>query len=356
MKYPLFFNSLLECLDANDFRVPELNSFIGELDVILRHFEQQQKDAEDFAKLEDLQRRIKCLGDYHLAQPGRKLLYEGYLKIHCPDTSSCTATSSSQETPDLQRRSSITSQRKSSLFRRNSTASSQQATPSLLRRSSTFSSLVTQKKEHKRAYVFLFNDLILFTKVSKEKCTPKSTKKGSYHGISPTTMYKMLHLPGKVTFLSTTGFPNEQKRRESNTIFDLFRQQQEPETNPTQFYASISTVENTANLHLEADSVSEKLAWCGHFATVILENNFHPKPPTENVFEQKPQQIAFFFEDSGSSDSESSSCYSEEETMEIVEEKSLVSPDTEDIFTHSSIADTFFTDSIWSVGSVLPEL
>lgn len=161
MKYPLFFNSLLDCLEDNDFRVPDIKLLISELDTILNFFNQQQKFAEDFTKLENLEMRIKGLDGCSIAVPGRKLIHEGFLNIIVPSSSELPDLTLTDDVPSsLVRRGSTYSQ-KPTLSRRNSTISQ---TPSLLRRSSTFS-LAPRKKEV-RAYVFLFNDLIVFTKVT----------------------------------------------------------------------------------------------------------------------------------------------------------------------------------------------
>jgi hypothetical protein len=83
MKYPLFFKSLAECLSPMDGDFENINTFLQEMDVVLRYFERQKKESEDFLKLEDLAGRIKGLegSTIHIAEHGRRLIYEGYLTI-----------------------------------------------------------------------------------------------------------------------------------------------------------------------------------------------------------------------------------------------------------------------------------
>ncbi|MBM6383978.1 MAG: hypothetical protein JSY10_08280 [Paenibacillus sp.] len=144
MKYPLFFKSLSECLLQSDGEYKEIQGFLVELDVTLRYFEKQKKESEDFLKLEDLACRIKGLegSTIRLAEHHRKLIYEGYLYL---------VPVSDPSYPSVRLEDSSGSFA-SSVYR-----------PSLTRKSSTFS---LASKKMKRAYVFLFNDMIVCTSVS----------------------------------------------------------------------------------------------------------------------------------------------------------------------------------------------
>lgn len=145
MKYPLFFKSLAECLSSTDSDLANIYTFLQEMDVILRYFEKQKKESEDFIKLEDLARRIKGLegSTIRIAEHGRRLIYEGYLTI-VPESDKMFPTSRLDE-------SSVSFS--SSLY-----------PPALSRRNSTFS--LTSRRQQKRTYIFLFNDMIVCTRVS----------------------------------------------------------------------------------------------------------------------------------------------------------------------------------------------
>jgi hypothetical protein len=148
MKYPLFFKSLAECLQPteNDL-LNDINLFLEEMDVTLRYFEKQKKESEDYLKLEDLASRIKGLegSTIHIAEPGRKLVYEGYLNIVPTDNS---FNSSRLDEPFLSFSTS-----NSSVYH----------PPTLSRKNSTFS---LSGKKPQKTYVFLFNDMIVCTRVN----------------------------------------------------------------------------------------------------------------------------------------------------------------------------------------------
>lgn len=136
--------SLSECLDPNDTEASRIAFFLEELDKLLRNLEQERKEAEEFLKLEDLSSRIKGLegSTIHIAEPKRKLIYEGYLTI----------------IPSSNQQQLLLSKMSSSTISFASTAE----TPKLRRRNSAFT---ISSRKHDRAYVFLFNDLIVCTRV-----------------------------------------------------------------------------------------------------------------------------------------------------------------------------------------------
>lgn len=111
----------------------------------MRCFEKEKKEAEEFIKLEDLSCRIKGLegSTVHIAEPKRKLIFEGYLTIIPPNNPAQSGTFSRMSSSTI-------------------SFASTAETPRLKRRNSTFN--IALKKQD-RAYVFLFNDLIVCTRV-----------------------------------------------------------------------------------------------------------------------------------------------------------------------------------------------
>ncbi|KAF7721021.1 hypothetical protein EC973_005546 [Apophysomyces ossiformis] len=59
MKYPLFFKSLIECLNIHDVAVKDHFEALNDIEKVIRKIESEKKEAEDFKKLEDLESRIK---------------------------------------------------------------------------------------------------------------------------------------------------------------------------------------------------------------------------------------------------------------------------------------------------------
>ncbi|KAI9363850.1 Dbl homology domain-containing protein [Pilaira anomala] len=329
MKYPLFFKSLSDCLLPTDGEYNEIQIFLKELDVILRYFEKQKKESEDFLKLEDLACRIKGLegSTIRLAVHGRKLIYEGYLSL---------VPASDASTYQSVRLEDSSGSFASSLYK-----------PTLNRKNSSFS---LSSKKMKRAYVFLFNDMIVCTSErDKKRSSPTENRamgppprKGSYYGPSPHTLFKITHTPGKITLVDRTVTREVQQqqtlsRRSSalfqslkryssrqnedldnhsiaspsseisqNTYFtsqscnDLYHHRPNVtlERHPLQFICSVAT-RNLTNLHFEAETAEEKDIWCHHMESVLSEHvqrthilQQQQQQQQQQQFEKEPNQFS----------------------------------------------------------------
>ncbi|KAI8356160.1 Dbl homology domain-containing protein [Blakeslea trispora] len=304
MKYPLFFRSLLECLTEHDGETEGIQLFLSEMDIVLRLFEKQKKESEDFIKLEDLAGRISGLegSTIHLAKHGRKLIHEGYLTI-VPEAQQSSAPSEDSD---------------------QSFSSSVQPT-SLSRRNSTFS---IASKRQKRVYVFLFNDLIVCTtEKAKRKPNPSDNKtstikKGSFYGPTPDMLFKITHTPGKLTLIDKAVMREilphgERLSRRGSTLFQSFRRynartteeassthdiplassynpsiQKEPmyEKHPLQFVCSIAT-RHLTNIRFETETPEEKEIWCWHLENVLDEHLQRHVQPPEIEEEEEPFSI-----------------------------------------------------------------
>ncbi|KAG0784370.1 hypothetical protein G6F22_008339 [Rhizopus arrhizus] len=289
MKYPLFFKSLAECLESNDREFPQIQLFLTEIDKLLRCFEKEKKEAEEFMKLEDLSCRIKGLegSTVHIAEPKRKLIFEGYLTIIPPNNPIQSGTFSRMSSSTI-------------------SFASTAETPRLKRRSSTFN--IALKKQD-RAYVFLFNDLIVCTRernkrkpvVMDERGIVNIPKKGTYYGPSSYSLFEIIHAPGKITMVdrhvaretpSTGKLP-----RKGSTFFQSFKRHgsrvnndeessapelssfpsqqslstKQEEEHPLQFVCSIAT-KNLTNIQFEAETVEQKNTWCDYLESVLKEH------------------------------------------------------------------------------------
>lgn len=323
MKYPLFFKSLAECLGPTDIFLHDINLFLEEMEVTLRYFEEQKKESEDYLKLEDLACRIKGLegSTIRIAEPGRRLIYEGYLNI-VPTDSSFTSSRLDESTHSF---------------------SSVLHTPTLTRRNSTFS---LSAKKSQRTYVFLFNDMIVCTRERyKKKSSPTESgsmgppaRKGSFYGPSADTLFKITHTPGKITLVDRAVtreviVNNNEKHRRGSALFQSLRRYGSRlngenndnnippspssefsqvsyfnsqscsemygnnhssviiERHPLQFICSIAT-RNLINIRFETETPEEKDLWCHHLESVLEEhvqrNRAHHKraslSPTQSTF------------------------------------------------------------------------
>ncbi|OBZ91714.1 Intersectin-1, partial [Choanephora cucurbitarum] len=394
MKYPLFFKSLLECLPESDGEVEGIQSFLSEMDVVLRYFEKQKKESEDFIKLEDLAGRISGLegSTIHLAKHGRKLVYEGYLTI-VPKTQQ---PSSQLEDSDI-------------------SLSSSSHSSTLSRRNSTFS--ITSKKQ-KKAYVFLFNDLIVCTterarrkmSQSENKTMGPPAKKGSFYGPAPDALFKITHTPGKLTLVDKTIMREilphtERLSRRGSALFQSLRRyssrieestlasatnefpassysvpfQKEPqlqhaiyEKHPLQFICSVAT-RNLTNIHFEAETPEEKEIWCRHLESVLDEhlqrNVQHSAQRPQNDGDEpfpieledpyhtlSPSNSHYSLDTASSADSVAFSSawagYCDVEKMELdeIEQKSKtnITADKNQEFIDTLLCE--FDDNIWSIG------
>ncbi|KAF1803354.1 hypothetical protein FB192DRAFT_1434719 [Mucor lusitanicus] len=305
MKYPLFFRSLSECLLDTDGDMENIQCFLMEMDVVLRYFEKQKKESEDFIKLEDLASRISGLegSTVRIAEYGRRLIYEGYLTI-IPGTQQNLTTRFDNSS--------------------NVSFSSAVHPPPLSRRSSSFS--LSSARKQKRTYVFLFNDMIVCTRerskrrmsVVDNKVMAPPPRKESYYGPSADTLFKITHTPGRITLVDRAvmrpAANSERLSRRGSALFQSLRrygsrsqeeapsnsstsasdlsfsvphhseqpppppspQQQQPSTityekHPTQFICSIAT-KNLTNIQFEAETPEEKDMWCSHLESVLGEH------------------------------------------------------------------------------------
>ncbi|KAI8328183.1 Dbl homology domain-containing protein [Chlamydoabsidia padenii] len=241
MKYPLFFKSLSEALPAKDpGRIDHLRT-LHELKSVIHRIELDKKEYEDFGKLEDLASRITGFSGA-LAQKNRRLIYEGHLTL-LPH--------------HLQR--SIT---KDAL-------GSQQYTylPSTLTRSfssSSLSSTHTNINTPNKLYVFLFNDMILCTKIRSKPRTECDIKPGNTYGPTPQSLFKLIQPPGQVTFIDRNLCRSSPINPESTM-----------EEHPHQFICSIA-IPHIITYHFETE---EKKLWCDHLDSV-LESHAHTWQPT----------------------------------------------------------------------------
>ncbi|CEP10919.1 hypothetical protein [Parasitella parasitica] len=407
------FGSFISCLPKTDDDLQNIECFLVEMDVILRYFEKQKKESEDFIKLEDLGSRISGLegSTIRIAEYGRRLIYEGYLTI-IPGT-----------------QQSISAQCEDSS---NVSFSSAIQPPALSRKNSAFS--LSSSRRHQKHYVFLFNDMIVCTRerhrkrlsmVDNKPAPP--LKKGSYYGPSADSTFKITHTPGRITLVDRavmrTTSNNERLSRRGSALFQSLRkygsrnqedlsathindpsffseqpsqpqlqpqpqpQQQPPalfEIHPLQFMCSIAT-RNLTNIQFETESAEEKDIWCDHLENVLGEHvqrncqqqqqqqrqNCRPignKDANAASLHQRvvlsPAQSSYSFESNSSNESLGFSSaawngYCDVEKMEIDEDsqqqqqkamaKHRIIVDKNEDIM-SSILDEF-GDSIWSIGA-----
>ncbi|CEI98517.1 hypothetical protein RMCBS344292_12624 [Rhizopus microsporus] len=318
MKYPLFFKSLSECLDPNDTEASRIAFFLEELDKLLRNLEQERKEAEEFLKLEDLSSRIKGLegSTIHIAEPKRKLIYEGYLTI----------------IPSSNQQQLLLSKMSSSTISFASTAE----TPKLRRRNSTFT---ISSRKHDRAYVFLFNDLIVCTRERSRKRSLAVDErgfaiipsKGTYYGPSSDSLFEIIHSPGKLTMVNRhvtreTSPISRRPSRKGSTFFQSLKRygsriidedtstdtldqpsplslsqhslsflspevsQPSTEEHPLQFICSIAT-RNLTNITFEAETEELKNTWCDYLESVLKEHVQREDIIPQSIGQLTPIQI-----------------------------------------------------------------
>ncbi|KAI9306807.1 Dbl homology domain-containing protein [Cunninghamella echinulata] len=264
MKYPLFFKSLSETLSTEEPSYNEHVYTLNELESTIRKIEQDKQENEDLRKLQDLVSRITGINE-NIIETGRHLVYEGYLSL-VP----------SIQAPIVR---SITTD----------TLGSQSYTytphPNLPRSRSNSFSLIPSKKT---VYIFLFNDVIICTKVrSKTRVKDNYVKLGDYYGPSPDSLFKLILPPGQVTFIdrSVVRLANNNNSKDDSTTysrklssqlsfsrkFSSLRQSRSSSNNsiyhtdyeehPQQFICSIAT-QHITNFHFEASTREEKEKWC----------------------------------------------------------------------------------------------
>ncbi|KAI8885520.1 hypothetical protein K501DRAFT_331840 [Backusella circina FSU 941] len=256
----------------------------------------------------------------HIAEHGRKLIYEGYLDI----------VPNSKPSPVERIESPL------------AYLTSSNPTP-LRRRSSAFS---LNLKRSDKVYVFLFNDLIVCTRErTKRRTSPTENKvmgpppkKDTYYGPSPDALFKVTNAPGRVTMIDkaiTKEVPtiksapsrrgsalfqslrrqgryaeNPVKKIANNTLrhaqsFNDIQQQgidtnpkqhqhkkRDGEDHPLQFDCYIAT-RNVANIRFEAQTPEDKIAWCTHLETVLGEHVQRSAKMDDALVSPSPSNYSF---------------------------------------------------------------
>ncbi|ORZ12408.1 hypothetical protein BCR42DRAFT_420552 [Absidia repens] len=303
MKYPLFFKSLSDSLPHSDpDRVTHLRT-LHELKLVIQRIEVDKKESEDDRKLEDLALRIRGIPG-KLATPGRRLIYEGYLTL----------------VPSLQvpLMRSVT---KDALGGQHYTyAPHPNVAPT---RSHSFSSSTTSASNKKRLYVFLFNDMILCTKVrSKTRVVEEDIKPQNYYGPNPQALFKLEQSPGQLTFVDRSvsrlveGKDNSHHGSKTSLRFGSLRRtwsnhssihpssslmdsaSSDYEEHPQQFICSIAT-RHITNYHFETATADEKNQWCAKLEQVLESHVQRPDwwNPVENDLFSSASQTSMNFSD-----------------------------------------------------------
>ncbi|KAI9490777.1 Dbl homology domain-containing protein [Zychaea mexicana] len=291
MKYPLFLKSQIGCFEENDGAIHQHVQCMSEMDAAIRSIEEYKIQAEQSLRLSDLGERIRNLKEIgiQLNQPHRRLVHEGPL-ILVPSLSSSSSSSSSPTSSSSGKAAAYLAPQRSF------SESSKQL----------FSK---QKKQH--VYVFLFNDLILFTKIRTKRISQAESELRTnmsggrkLYGPAPDALFKLATVPGQITHLdrivlqqesaSSNGTNNRSAwfgsfcrngtsttaTSRSNGSSMLSRsyhqnlpQQQNPEqnVNPLQFTCSIAS-RNIVSMLLEAKTTEEKQLWCNSIDSVRDEH------------------------------------------------------------------------------------
>ncbi|KAJ8660558.1 hypothetical protein O0I10_003605 [Lichtheimia ornata] len=248
MKYPLFLKSLIDTLPPMSDEYYRHMECMNNLDGEIRRFEEHKSHMEH---LIEIQHRTKGLEEYAfgLADTNRYLVHQGWLTL-VPGT-----------------RSTIQGKLVYS-----------------------FDQLATYlKSQTNQVYVFLFNDLILFTKIrSKRLSDIEISKPNSTIGPHPATLFKLVLPPCQLTYLdrcvkakvssSKPSLLNKSVRFRSNVFsssshitpsrsYHEHAMNGQDEIEPLQFMCAVAH-KNVTNLCLEASSISEKEYWCNQLQSV----------------------------------------------------------------------------------------
>ncbi|OAD71435.1 hypothetical protein PHYBLDRAFT_147932 [Phycomyces blakesleeanus NRRL 1555(-)] len=271
MKYPLFFRQLRECLEPEDSIFWEMQQLETKMDKAIRLIENDKAEAERYHRLEDLTTRISGL------DPGRRLIHEGPL-----DLLPCSQNPLTDSSNDIYGSSisfnpcgSVQSLyvHRPYLQRQSSAQSITSPHPNVLkRRNSTFS--IKEKKKH--LYVFLFDDLIICTKIrstSREIDENIIAKVESYHGPNPEALFRVVQEPGQLTLVDRTvtrkvarqdktGRLLGSLRKPTAAAFNaMYNSTTEYEEHPLQFMCSIAS-KRIVVYHFEAPTAHDKDVWC----------------------------------------------------------------------------------------------
>ncbi|KAI9030170.1 Dbl homology domain-containing protein [Phycomyces nitens] len=280
MKYPLFFRQLKECLEPEDPAFWEIQHLETKIDKAIRLIENDKAEAERYHRLEDLNTRISGLDNsINLLIPGRRLIYEGPLDLLPCSQNPLTDSSNDMYGSSLSFNPCGSVQslyvHRPYLQRQNSTHSITSPHPNVLkRRNSTFS--IKEKRKH--LYVFLFDDLIICTKIrstTREIDENIMAKAESYHGPNPEALFRVVQEPGKLTLVDRTvtrKVPRQDKtgrllgslrKPTTATINAMYNSTTEYEEHPLQFMCSIAS-KRIVVCHFEAPTAHEKDTWCTH--------------------------------------------------------------------------------------------
>ncbi|KAI7860496.1 Dbl homology domain-containing protein [Circinella umbellata] len=288
MKYPLFLKSQIECFEENDEAIQQHIQCMSEMDATIRSIEEYKNQTEQASRLNDLSERIRNLQELgiQLNLPHRRLVHEGPLVLI--PLSSESGSSGSFAPPQ--------------------------------RSFSESSRHFFTKQKKQPLYVFLFNDLILFTKIRTKRISQaenelraNSSGGQNLYGPAPDLLFKLVASPGQITHLervvlqrgpptlinnntstATTASINRSawfgsfcRSGSSSTKGDkskgtgsmlssrsYHQHQQNSEdlnVNPFQFMCSIAS-KNISNMLLEAKTVEEKQIWCDCIESVRGEH------------------------------------------------------------------------------------
>ncbi|KAG2189135.1 hypothetical protein INT44_004277 [Umbelopsis vinacea] len=327
-KYPLFFRSLLECRQPGSPDHQDIVQLLHEIEAAIASIQNEQAKHEEYQKLEDLEKRIMGLEkipSFKLAEYGRRLIVEGYLTLVNDSSSegvSPTSVLSFGFNGSVESLSTVSSFRTSTA----TTADSFQR-PLLKRRDSSFS--ISGSSATKEVYAFLFNDLILWTKVKSKVIksingdapilAENSTK--AFYGPHASARLKLCSMPAKVTnvvehissyvqedihpfytnkessqstfFGGSLKSPDFQKQHSYSASrhslrLDLGSSQPKLECQPLQFSCSV-VHRNNETLTFQAATEEAKNLWCISLNDV-LRSHVHRINETADWWKERQQQ------------------------------------------------------------------
>ncbi|KAI8148290.1 Dbl homology domain-containing protein [Fennellomyces sp. T-0311] len=261
MKYPLFLKSQIECFEENDVAIQQHVQCMSEMDMVIRNIEDYKNQMEQAFRLSDLGERIRNLQEMgiQLNQPHRRLIHEGPLILH-----------PSPQDPNVAPQRSF----------------------------SKSSRQIFYKQKQKPLYVFLFNDLILFTKIRSKRISQGESELrtsvsggGKLYGPAPDILFKLAAAPGQVTHLDRNVLQSDTSKNPNRSAWfgsfcrsssrkssggSLSRSYHnysnaEPDVHPLQFTCSIAS-RNVVNMLLETKTAEDKKIWCDSIESVRDEH------------------------------------------------------------------------------------
>ncbi|KAJ2962291.1 hypothetical protein NQZ79_g2522 [Umbelopsis isabellina] len=309
-KYPLFFKSLLESTKQKSFEHQDIRQLLQEMESAIAKMQEEQAKNEEYQKLEDLEQRIAGFD------------VKGYLTVvNDPNggTNSPSGSAAFAYSPSVESFSTTNSFYSSREFQ-----DPNPSKPMLKRRDSAFGS--TGSKE---VYAFLFNDLLLWTKVKSKPArgpnvelhnhTTEPSK--AFYGPHAGARLKLCSLPAKLTHVvenvpifrrpetnvfymnrnaSKSGYlggsmksPAVQKQHPFSAShhslhLDIGSSQHVIEIQPLQFACSVAH-RNSETLTFQATSEQAKLEWCSSLNNV-LGSHVHRINDTEDWWKERQQK------------------------------------------------------------------